>query len=45
VLAETKPWLVYAAAAVSGLAAALVVILLFRIFAPARREPRVQHAS
>jgi len=45
VLAETKPWLVYAAAAVSGFAAMLIVLLLFRIFAPVRREPRAQHAS
>jgi hypothetical protein len=45
VLGETKPWLVYAAAALSGLAAALLVLLLFRMIVPARPAPRVQHAS
>jgi methyl-accepting chemotaxis protein len=45
VLGETKPWLVYAATALSGLAAVLLVLLLFHILAPSRRAPRVQHAS
>jgi hypothetical protein len=45
VLGETKPWLVYAAAALSGLAATLIVLLLFRIVTPARLARREQHAS
>lgn len=42
VLRETKPWVVLATAALSGLAAGLLVFLLLRYIAPARRGPELE---
>jgi methyl-accepting chemotaxis protein len=39
VLSEVRDWIVLAAAAVSGLAAALLTLLLYRLMRPARRGP------
>jgi methyl-accepting chemotaxis protein len=39
VLNEAKSWIVIAAAALSGLAAGLLVLLLYRLTRPARRRP------
>jgi methyl-accepting chemotaxis protein len=39
VLSEVRDWIVLAAAAVSGLAAGLLVLLLYRLMRPARRRP------
>jgi methyl-accepting chemotaxis protein len=44
VLQEVKPWTVPAAALLSGLAAGLLVLLLYWLFVPARRRPALEAA-